>query len=156
SRDSSSRRSTVGAVIATPNRPQLMRRALDSVLAQDYPGAIRVVLVLDRSARDFTLVQTDPNREVVGVTHQRTAGMAGARDTGLMALDTEYVAFCVDDDEWLAGKLSRQIDRLQARPGAQFVTTAMLVDYEGKETTRTAGKKQVTIQDLTRSRMAML
>ncbi len=147
---------SVGVVIATHNRPQLMRRALASVLDQDFDGPIQVVLVFDRSEPDTTLARHDPQRGVKVLTNTRTPGLAGARNTGIMALDTDVVAFCDDDDEWLPGKLQQQIDRLIASPSAEFVTTAMLVDYDGQQTIRTAGKERVTLQDVTRSRMAML
>lgn len=147
---------SVGVVIATHNRPQLMRRALDSVLTQAYDGPIEVVLVYDRCEQDMTTDLSNPKRTIRVLNNGRTPGLAGARNTGILALSTELVAFCDDDDVWLPQKLSRQIDRLLASPDAQFVTTAMLVDYEGRESVRLAGKDQVTITDLSRSRMAML
>ena len=35
------------------------------------------------------------------------AGLPGARNTGIAAVDTDLVAFCDDDDQWLPGKLAR-------------------------------------------------
>lgn len=147
---------SVGVVIATHERPTLMRRALNSVLDQAYNGMIHVVLVFDRSEPDTTLERQDPQRTVRAVRNSRTPGLAGARNTGIMALDTDLVAFCDDDDEWMPGKLLRQVDRLLSAPDAQFVTTSMLVECAGQKTVRTADAGQVTLHDLTRSRMAML
>lgn len=146
----------VGVVLATHNRPELMRRALQSILSQDYAGAITVVLVFDRSQPDLSLVSTVADREVRVTTNARTAGLAGARNTGILALDTELVAFCDDDDVWLDGKLRRQVTRLQSTPGAEFVTTAMRVDFGDRSTVRLAGRDLVTVEDMARSRMAML
>lgn len=147
---------TVGVVIATHNRPQLMRRALQSVLSQSYEGPIEVALVYDDCAEDMTDDRSNPDRIVRVLSNIRTPGLAGARNTGILALRSELVAFCDDDDEWLPDKLQRQIDRLGASPEAHFVTTAMLVDYNGHETVRLADRSRVTLADLTRSRMAML
>ena len=147
---------TVGVVVATRNRPELVRRALESIRTQDYSGFIEVVLVFDRSERDESLAQPSGNRRVRLLRNQRTPGLAGARNTGILQLDTDLVAFCDDDDVWLPGKLAAQVARLRARPEAEFVTTAMRVDVAGQSTVRSAGRSQVTLQDLIRSRMAML
>jgi len=133
-----------------------MRRALQAVLDQGYEGSIEVVLVFDRCEQDIAADDSDPRRVVRVLNNSRTPGLAGARNTGILALETDLVAFCDDDDEWLPSKLERQVDRLRQSPDAQFVTTAMVVSYDGHESIRLAGKKLVTLTDLTRSRMAML
>lgn len=147
---------TVGVVLATHNRPQLMRAALSSILDQSYEGSIEVVLVFDRSHPDHSLEREDPRRRVHVVTNRRTPGLAGARNTGILALKTDLVAFCDDDDGWLPGKLERQVDRMLAQPTARFCTTAMRVDCDGRSTVRRALKHQITLEDMARSRMAML
>jgi glycosyltransferase involved in cell wall biosynthesis len=146
----------VGVVIATHHRPELMRKALASVLDQGYAGRIHVVLVFDRSEPEFALETADAHRSVSVTTNSRTPGLAGARNTGIMALDSELVGFCDDDDVWLPGKLEAQVGRLGAAPGSEFVTTAMRVDIDGRSTVRRAERSVVTISDLSRSRMAML
>lgn len=147
---------TVGVVIATHNRPELMRRALSSVLEQQYEGQVDVVIVFDRSEPDLTLALEEPGRRVTVTTNARTPGLAGARNTGILDLETDLVGFCDDDDIWLPGKLQAQVARLEERPVAEFVTTSMRVDFNERSTVRLAGKTEVTIDDLARSRMAML
>lgn len=149
-------RPTVGVVLATRNRPELMRRSLASILEQDYAGSVEVVVVFDRSEPDYSLERADPRRRVCVIANERTPGLAGARNSGILSLDTDLVGFCDDDDVWLSGKLEAQVSRLESRPAAQFCTTAMRVDCDGRSTVRRAGKNQVTIYDMARSRMAML
>jgi glycosyltransferase involved in cell wall biosynthesis len=149
-------RPAVSAVLVTHNRPQLMREALASILDQDYPGDIEVLVVHDNTEPDRSLIRDDPHRRVRVLTNERTSGLAGARNTGILAADHELVAFCDDDDTWLPGKLERQVRRLEQRPGAVFVTTAMAVVYDGVTTVRRAGRDVVTIREMARSRMAML
>ncbi len=48
-----------------------------------------------------------PPRSVQVITNTRTPGLAGARNSGIMAPSGELVAFCDDDDEWLQGKVRR-------------------------------------------------
>jgi glycosyltransferase involved in cell wall biosynthesis len=148
---------SVGVVVPTHNRPVLVRRALESILTQDYGGLIEIVVVFDRATPDPSLAHTEAGRRVEVVENDRTPGLAGARNTGILRLHTELVAFCDDDDTWCAGKLTRQVTVLREDPVTQFVTTAMQVEHgETGSAVRLAGKSLITFDDLIRSRMAML
>ena len=103
---------SVGVVLPTRNRPEQLRAALAAVLAQDYPGELRAIIVHDRSEPDQSLA----GAAVQVVRNSRTPGLAGARNTGVLALATGLVAFCDDDDQWLPGKLRSQVEALAARP----------------------------------------
>ena len=71
-------------------------------------------------------------------------------------LDTDLVAFCDDDDEWLPGKLRAQVEALRARPETEFASCGIVVDYAGAAHPRLAGRAEVTHADLLRSRMVMV
>lgn len=144
---------SVGVVIPTRNRPVLLHAAVTSVLAQNYPGQLRVVVVYDGVLPDPALA-TSPR--VTTLMNTRTPGLAGTRNTGILSLDTDLVAFCDDDDRWLPGKLTAQVRALCSHPGAQFATCAISVAYQGRITPRRAGTSAVLLGDLLRSRMAML
>lgn len=143
---------SVGVVIATRNRPELLRRAIDAVRAQDYQGRLRIIVVYDQEEPDWRLAAA-AEPAVMVLANWRQPGLAGARNTGIMALDTDLVAFCDDDDVWHRGKLSAQV---AAMGGAPFCTTAIEVEFEQRVHPRLAGCSQVTIDQLARSRMAML
>lgn len=148
---------SVGVVVPTHNRPALVRRAVDSVLAQDYQGPVKIVVVFDRAAPDHSLADAEGGRTVEVIKNGRTPGLAGARNTGILRLDSELVAFCDDDDTWCSGKLTRQVDLLREHPLTQFVTTAMQVEHaDTGSAIRLAGKSTITFNDLIRSRMSML
>jgi glycosyltransferase involved in cell wall biosynthesis len=144
---------TVGVVIATRSRPELLRRAVAAVLAQDYPGLLRIVIVYDQTTPDYRLAMLG-DRPVMVLANARTPGLAGARNTGICWLDTDLVAFCDDDDTWAPSKLRAQVAALPA--GAELSTCAIEVEYEGRHSTRLAGRDRIALPDLTRSRMAML
>jgi glycosyltransferase involved in cell wall biosynthesis len=145
-------RPSVGVVIPTRDRPELLRRAIQSVREQDYPGPVRIVVVFDRSEPDLLLASTD-GVPVMVVANWRTPGLAGARNTGILALDSDLVAFCDDDDRWAPGKLSRQVKALGE---GDFATCAIEVEFRDRCTPRLAGCDRVTVEQLARSRMAML
>jgi glycosyltransferase involved in cell wall biosynthesis len=144
---------SIGVVIPTHNRPDLMRAALRSVLAQRYPGRLCVVVVFDRAKPDETLAADGP-RPVRVMKNQRTPGLAGARNSGICALDTDLIAFCDDDDVWLPGKLTAQVAAMD--PATEMASCAINVSYRGRATPRLAGKSQVRQADLLHSRMMML
>jgi glycosyltransferase involved in cell wall biosynthesis len=143
---------SVGVVIPTRDRPELLERAIAAVSAQDYPGSVRIVVVHDQSTPDYMRARAG-DRPLLVLVNCRTPGLAGARNTGILALDTELVAFCDDDDVWAPGKLTRQVAALGT---GEFVTCAMEVAYTDHVTPRLAGTTQVGVTDLVRSRMAML
>jgi glycosyltransferase involved in cell wall biosynthesis len=146
---------SVGVVIPTRDRPHLLARAIDGVVAQDYPGPVRVIAVFDRHEPDPGLCRGG-ERPLDVLPNLRSPGLAGSRNTGIVALDTDLVAFCDDDDMWAPGKLRRQVDALRNRPSAEFVTSAIEVEYNGRVNPRLAGAALVALDDLVRSRMAML
>lgn len=146
----------VGVVLVTHNRPVLMRKALNSILEQDYKGKIEVIVVFDNAKIDGSLQQTLHLRQVRTIGNSRTPGLAGARNTGILNSSCSLVAFCDDDDTWLPSKLTSQVNALNRSPEHDVVSTAMIVDYDGTESLRIAGKTKVPYQDFLRSRMAMV
>ncbi|QCW51443.1 glycosyltransferase family 2 protein [Nocardioides dongxiaopingii] len=130
-----------------------MRRAVQSVLDQDYDGAIEVIVVFDACEPFLPEVEHGPSRAVRVVTNTRTRGLAGARNTGILGASHDFVAFLDDDDTWLPAKLGRQMDRFEQSPSAVLVGTAMSLD-DGEHThERLVPTSQVTHADLLRDRM---
>ena len=104
----------------------------------------------------MSLEQRGPGRQVRVLSNTRQRGLAGNRNTGILAAASDLIAFLDDDDTWLPGKLTRQVSALLSEPTAQFATTAMEVAYDGGLHERRAGVDRVRHRDLLRSRMAML
>ncbi|MGK5554823.1 glycosyltransferase family 2 protein [Actinomadura kijaniata] len=144
---------SVGVVLPTHNRPEMLRRALESVLAQEYDGEVRAVVVFDRAEPDPSLAEVGGGDRVQVIANTRTPGLAGARNSGVLALDTELVAFCDDDDEWLPGKLAAQVDALEAAPDAVLSSTGIVIDFRGQALPRLAGTDRVTYDALIRDRI---
>jgi len=159
---------SVGVVIPTRDRPGQLREAIASVLAQDYPGRLQVVVVFDgapvdqdlvlgaRGARDALVADGSQPDQLLVLANDRSPGLGGARNCGILASRTDLVAFCDDDDRWLPGKLRAQVAALRSSPGAEFSSCGIAVQFEGKTTDRLAGTAEITHQDLIRSRMVMV
>lgn len=144
---------TVDIVIATHNRPEQLREALDAMVAQDYPGRINVIVVFDQSEPDFGLVKDDGDRTVeVVVNDQRSPGLAGARNTGIEHGEAPLVAFCDDDDVWFPSKISAQVATMTKAPDAQTCVTGIVVSYGDREVARVPTEQTVTYRQLVRNR----
>jgi glycosyltransferase involved in cell wall biosynthesis len=141
----------VDVVIATHNRPELLRSALQAVLAQTYGGQVNCIIVFDRSEPDHSLELDREHRNVRVVTNGRSPGLAGARNTGITAGSGELVAFCDDDDEWLPEKLELQVKAMQDQAYLTCVT-GIIVEYEDQRRPRVPSPESVTLQQLVRNR----
>jgi teichuronic acid biosynthesis glycosyltransferase TuaG len=105
---------SVSVVIATYERPEACERAVRSALGQDPPPL--EILVCDDSSSPDTVRRL---RELGGInpcvrlipatTHTGTP--APGRNRGVSASSGEWIAFLDDDDEWLPGRLARQLER---------------------------------------------
>ena len=146
---------SVGVVVVTGDRPNLVRRALASVYAQDYSGPWRIVVVYDRAVPDWRLTRGGPHPVLV-LENWRTPGRAGARNTGVLAVgDCELVAICDDADVWSPHKLTAQVEALRGTPGAVLATCAYEVEYDGArrpQRPQRARRERLTLADLVPAR----
>jgi glycosyltransferase involved in cell wall biosynthesis len=133
----------VSVVVPTRDRDQLLARAVAAVAAQEHAGPIEVVVVRDGSPAAPPAVplavDLPPHVTLRQVPNTRTPGLAGARNTGILAAAHELVAFCDDDDEWLPGKLAAQLALLAARPDAALVATGIVVVQSAGSSAGSAG-----------------
>lgn len=154
--DQRARYPAVGVVVPTRDRPELLLETLAAIRGQDYPGTVRTVVVFDQSDLDRSLVTDDELRPVRVIGNDRTPGLAGARNSGILSLECELVAFCDDDDTWLAGKLAKQVAALRENPAAEVVCTGIQVAYDGVTVDRVLRQREVVLADLLLSRLTEL
>jgi glycosyltransferase involved in cell wall biosynthesis len=139
----------VSVVIATRDRPEMLREAVEAALGQRYDGAIEVVVVHDQSEPDESLATEGWNgrsdRRVRVIVNSSNPGLAGARNSGIRAAAGELVAFCDDDDYWLADKLRAQVPALLAVPDAILCTCGIRVEYDGHVVPRTLDHTEIDL-----------
>lgn len=142
----------VSVVVPTHNRPELMKLAVESVLAQKSSVRGEVVIVFDACPIEVPDVEVPDGWTVRGISNTRTRGLAGARNSGIIAAEGRLVAFLDDDDEWLPGKLAAQLRRFEQRPDAIIVGTAMVVDDGSNRIVRRVPSDDLTHEDFLRNR----
>lgn len=102
----------VSIVIPTYKRPDLLRRAVKSVLLQTYKDFEIIVVNDDLEGFDIVKDEIDAIKDarIVCYQNERSKGGNGARNTGILKSKGEYIAFLDDDDEWMENKLEDQIN----------------------------------------------
>jgi glycosyltransferase involved in cell wall biosynthesis len=142
---------TVDVVIATRDRPELLRTALDAVWDQTYAGPIHCTVVFDQSEPRPELARSEGNRTISVVANHRRAGLAGARNAGIEAGSGELVAFCDDDDQWLPTKVEKQVQAL-ADSAALTSVTGIIVTYADRSVPRVPRPEAMELRQLVRNR----
>jgi len=116
----------MSVIIPAYNAAWCVRRAIDSVLAQDFRD-FEVIVVNDGSTDDTNAVLAACGDRIRAV-HQRNGGLSSARNAGIREARGEFVAFLDADDWWLPGKLGRQLELMRARPELGFCSCAARVE----------------------------
>ncbi|MEP7060747.1 MAG: glycosyltransferase [Actinomycetota bacterium] len=143
---------SVAVVVPTQHRPAELRRAVRSILAQDYPGDLSCVVVFDQAEPfDLSDVALPEGRSLAVTRNARTPGGAGAKNTGVDVSFADLVAFCDDDDEWVAGKVSAQVEALHAGEGAKVVLCGVEFWRDGVRTPAVPTAISISHDDLCRS-----
>lgn len=120
-----------GAVIPTYNRAHLIGRALESVLRQSRQPA--EIIVVDDGSTDDTAERVALFGPAVHYLHQENAGAAAARNLGVRAAESEWIAFLDSDDIWRPSHLERMARAIEATDSAAcfYFSDAELSATEG-------------------------
>jgi len=119
----------VSAVIPTRGRPELLLRAVRSVLAQTL-REIEAVVVIDgqdlATERALEALAREDGRVRV-IALQVSVGGSDARNRGVAEASGKWIAFLDDDDEWLPGKLEAQIEAVAASTAPVVIGTCKII-----------------------------
>jgi glycosyltransferase involved in cell wall biosynthesis len=122
----------VAVIIPTHDRWPLLQRALASVSAQTIAAAD--VIVVDDASTDGTADRLEalgaPRTRVVRLTER--SGASHARNVGIDASRSEYVAFLDSDDEWLPNYLETMLGAFAASPATIAVCSGQRVKQSTK------------------------
>lgn len=120
----------VSVVIPARNSSTTLLRAVESVLSQDYRETEVIVVV--NGSTDDTLETAKSIEDERMVVIESSPGIVPALNSGLKISRGKYIARQDADDEWLPGKLSKQISALESG-GIDVLGTQMIVKERDKE-----------------------
>ena len=125
----------VSTIIPVYNRPQLLRAAVESVLAQTY-RPVEIIIVDDGSMDETPRVAEALSAEhpdCISWTRIENSGPGPAREAGRKRARGEYIQYLDSDDRLLPRKFELQVAALRDRPdcGIAYGTTR-LIDEGGR------------------------
>lgn len=120
----------VSVIIPSYNRCSVLRRAVESVLAQK--DVVFELIVVDDGSTDHTKEMLEKNFPQVTYVYQKNQGPSAARNTGIKMARAEWICFLDSDDEWLPGKLRVQLDFSNQHPSVLLHQTEEIWIRNGK------------------------
>ncbi len=117
----------VSVVIPTHRRPLLVKRAVQSALAQTL-REIEVIVVIDGpdEVTRAILAEIDDSR-LKAIELPTNQGCCAARNAGIALAQAQWVAHLDDDDEWKPQKLEVQLEAVRRSQYAFPIATCYLI-----------------------------
>jgi len=108
----------ISIITPTYNRPEMIGRAIESVLAQTFTDWEMIIVddCPDKPAEEVVRHYVDPR--ITYIKHEKNSGGAAARNTAMARATGEYFAFIDDDDEWYPDALETLYGALSNTPEA--------------------------------------
>lgn len=103
----------VSVIIPTYNRALMLKRAIESLIKQQYKN-IEIIVVDDGSedeTEDIIVALDDPRIQYI--KSEGNNGVSFARNIGLRKASGEYIAFLDSDDVFFLNKIREQVDLLE-------------------------------------------
>jgi glycosyltransferase involved in cell wall biosynthesis len=121
----------VSVIIPTHNRFELLKRAVQSVLAQTFQD-FEIIIVNDGSTdqtRDYLTLLVNENSKIQAIHNTQSLGGSRSRNAGIALAKGNWIAFLDDDDTWMADKLALQLQALTAHPEAIACSASYQINY---------------------------
>lgn len=109
----------VGVVIPVYNCERYLAQAIESVIAQGKD--LTQIVVVDDGSTDGSARVAKDFGEPVHYIFQEHAGVAAARNRGIEAIDSPFLAFLDADDLWTAGRLERMLAEFSRDPQLEMI-----------------------------------
>ena len=97
----------VSVIIPCYNAEQFIQNTLDAIINQTRPP--REIIVVDDGSSDKTLDILQLYKNKIKVISIENSGPSVARNIGIKAATSKYIAFCDADDIWVLDKLENQL-----------------------------------------------
>lgn len=110
----------LSVVVLTYNQEETVKRALDSILSQEHPYSMEIIVADDASSDKTPDIIAEyatkyPNI-IKPILRKKNLGLIGNYTNALSRCKGEYIAGCAGDDYWLPGKIYKQISYMDSHP----------------------------------------
>ena len=122
---------SISVVIPTFNRLIYLERAIKSVLNQTI--SVNEIIIVDDGSDDGTSEFIHSNYPNLKYIFQSNSGVSAARNTGIKAASSNWIAFLDSDDAWVTNKIQKQITELELNPEMNFCHSNEIWIRNGKE-----------------------
>lgn len=109
----------VSIIMPVHNGVEYLEQALDSIWQQDVRGV--ELIVVDDGSSDGTATMLASHAQALTILSQPNQGPPAARNAGLGSAVGRYIAFIDADDQWVNGRLQRQLKFLQSHGEVDLV-----------------------------------
>lgn len=113
-------RPTIDVIIPAHNASRYIRETIQSVINQEFLPT-KIIVIDDGSIDDTSEIVRSFESELVQLISIENGGVSRARNIGIRASQSSYVAFLDADDVWRSDKLAMQIEALKKNPDAKVV-----------------------------------
>ena len=103
----------VTVVVTTYNYGRFIEKAIDSVVAQEYPGERVEIIVVDDGSTDDTGERMKKYGARVRYFYKENGGQASALNLGIAKASGEIITFLDADDWFLPGKVRRVVEAFE-------------------------------------------
>jgi glycosyltransferase involved in cell wall biosynthesis len=122
----------VSVVVPTRSRPALLVEAVESIVAQTKRNN-EIILALSDPTADTRIAATRLSQSCgARIIETSKPSVAVARNIGIQAATSEWIAFLDDDDIWLPSKLERQVAAAVAAEAALVSCDFRCFDKRGE------------------------
>jgi glycosyltransferase involved in cell wall biosynthesis len=126
----------VTTIIPAHQAGRFIARGLRSALNQRISNH-EIIVVDDASSDETEDIVRSFGVAVRLIRHSSKRGVSAARNTGIRNAHGAFVAFLDADDEWIEGKLQRQLDILQQTADMSLIASEAFVGRDGERPSNT-------------------
>ncbi|ERT04733.1 glycosyl transferase 2 family protein [Lyngbya aestuarii BL J] len=118
----------VSVILCTYNRISMLEEALQSILNQEFDGAVKIILIDDNSSDGTSEIISHKYPEVCLISLKDNVGPYVARNRGLSEAKGKYIAFLDSDDLWQPKYLVTQILALEGQ--ARSFSVSAIIQWD--------------------------
>ena len=133
-------RPVVSVILPTYNRKNLVGKAIQSVLEQNYRNL--ELIIIDDASTDGTeeIIKEFKDARILYLRNPVNRGGGAARNTGIKVAKGSFIAFQDSDDLWLPDKLEKQMAVFKVSPENVGVVYTQCDRREGDQVRRIPGE----------------